>query len=60
MCNWVTRLVKSSLDRNNRHPYGSLSNVLKMCSGGQQPGQQWWKGVGGDDGGVVHLEATRH
>ena len=25
-----------------------------MCSGGQQ----WWKGVGGDDGGF-HLEATR-
>ena len=26
-----------------------------MCSGGQQ----WWKGVGGDDGLGFHLEATR-
>ena len=36
--------VKSSLYINNRKPYGSLLNVLRG-------GQQWWKGVGGDDGG---------
>ena len=32
---------------NTRQPNGSLSIAYRMCSGGQQ----WWKGVGGDDGG---------
>ena len=38
-------MIKSSLYRNNRQPYGSLSNVLRRPAVVE-------KGVGGDDGGV--------